>query len=75
MTPAPVQPRIPIIVAADGPRALAVVARHADAWVTFPGTAAEEDFHGAAVRRARALDRLCEERDRDPSTLRRVLLA
>jgi alkanesulfonate monooxygenase SsuD/methylene tetrahydromethanopterin reductase-like flavin-dependent oxidoreductase (luciferase family) len=75
MTPAPVQPRIPIIVAADGPRALAVVARHADAWVTFPGMAAEEDFHRAAVGRARVLDRLCEERGRDPSTLRRVLLA
>jgi alkanesulfonate monooxygenase SsuD/methylene tetrahydromethanopterin reductase-like flavin-dependent oxidoreductase (luciferase family) len=75
MSPAPIQSRIPLIVAADGPRALAVAAGHADGWVTFPGAAAEEDFHRAAIERGRALDRLCEERDRDPSTLRRTLLA
>ena len=75
MSPAPLQPRIPIIVAADGPRALAVTAAHGDAWVTFPGAAPEEEFHRAAIERGRTLDRLCEERERDPSTLRRILLA
>ena len=35
MTPAPVQSRIPLIVAAKT-KALAVAAGHADAWVTFP---------------------------------------
>ena len=66
MAPAPVQARLPVIVAADGPKALAVVAEHADAWATFPGAATAEDFHRTAVERGRILDRLCEERGRDP---------
>jgi alkanesulfonate monooxygenase SsuD/methylene tetrahydromethanopterin reductase-like flavin-dependent oxidoreductase (luciferase family) len=75
MSPASIQARIPFIVAADGPKALAVVAEHADAWATFPGAAAAEDFHRTAIERGRVLDRLCEERGRDPGALRRILLA
>jgi alkanesulfonate monooxygenase SsuD/methylene tetrahydromethanopterin reductase-like flavin-dependent oxidoreductase (luciferase family) len=75
MAPASVQPRIPIIVAADGPKALSVAAAHADAWVTFPAAAGEEEFHRKAIERGQTLHRLCEERDRDPATLRRILLA
>ena len=75
MTPAPIQTRIPIIVAADGPKALAVAAEHADAWATFPGAATDQDFHRTAIERGRTLDRLCEERGRDPGALRRILLA
>lgn len=47
MAPGTVQERLPWIVAANAPRALAVVAAHADGWVTFPGAAAEE--HERAV--------------------------
>lgn len=75
MAPAPIQARIPIIVAADGPKALAVAAEHADAWATFPGAATEQNFHRTAIERGRTLDRLCEERGRDPGALRRILLA
>ncbi|MFD1934569.1 MULTISPECIES: LLM class flavin-dependent oxidoreductase [Nonomuraea] len=72
LSPAPVQPRIPLIVAANGPKGLAVVADHADAWVTFTGAAAEDDFYQASVERGRTLDALCGERGRQ---VRRILLA
>jgi alkanesulfonate monooxygenase SsuD/methylene tetrahydromethanopterin reductase-like flavin-dependent oxidoreductase (luciferase family) len=72
MTPAPVQPRLPLIVAANGPKGLAIAAEHADGWVTFPGAAAEADFHQASVERARTLDGLLRERGR---SVRRILLA
>lgn len=75
MAPAPVQERIPLIVAANAPRSLAVAAAHADGWTTFTGTAPEEDFYQASIERSRLLDQLCLERDRDPRTLRRILLA
>ncbi|MFI6503800.1 LLM class flavin-dependent oxidoreductase [Nonomuraea typhae] len=73
LTPPPVQRRLPLIVAANAPTALAVVARHADGWVTFPGAAAEEDFHRASAERIRTLDRLLREHDREP--VRKILLA
>jgi alkanesulfonate monooxygenase SsuD/methylene tetrahydromethanopterin reductase-like flavin-dependent oxidoreductase (luciferase family) len=75
MTPGTVQDRLPVIVAANGPKALGVVASHADAWVTFPGSATESDFHAATVERGRTLDRLCSDAGRDPSSVRRILLA
>lgn len=75
MTPAPVQHRLPIIVAANGPKALGVVAAHADAWVTFTGAAGAEEFHAATVERGQTLDRLCSEQGRDPRSVRRILLA
>jgi alkanesulfonate monooxygenase SsuD/methylene tetrahydromethanopterin reductase-like flavin-dependent oxidoreductase (luciferase family) len=71
MTPGPIQARIPLIVAANAPAALAVAARHGDGWVTFPGAAAEEDFYQASVDRLATLDRLSPDR---PLT-RRILLA
>ncbi|HEX4361832.1 MAG TPA: LLM class flavin-dependent oxidoreductase [Pseudonocardia sp.] len=74
-TPGPIQPRIPLVIAANGAKALTVAAEHGDAWVTFPGAATEDEFGAATVRRAGTLDRLCREHDRDPATLRRILLA
>jgi alkanesulfonate monooxygenase SsuD/methylene tetrahydromethanopterin reductase-like flavin-dependent oxidoreductase (luciferase family) len=70
MTPAPIQPRIPLIVAANAPKALEVAARHGDGWVTFPGAAAEEEFYQASADRIRTLDRIREGRP-----LRKILLA
>jgi alkanesulfonate monooxygenase SsuD/methylene tetrahydromethanopterin reductase-like flavin-dependent oxidoreductase (luciferase family) len=75
MTPAPVQDRLPIIVAANGPKALGVVAAHADAWVTFTGAATEPEFAEATVQRGQMLDELCAEWGRDPRSVRRILLA
>jgi alkanesulfonate monooxygenase SsuD/methylene tetrahydromethanopterin reductase-like flavin-dependent oxidoreductase (luciferase family) len=71
MTPAPLQARIPLIVAANAPRAVAVAAEHADAWVTFPGAATEGDFHRASIERIRTLDELRGDRP----ALRKLLLA
>ncbi|WP_328989582.1 LLM class flavin-dependent oxidoreductase [Kribbella sp. NBC_01245] len=68
MTPGPVQKRIPLIVAANAPRALDVVAAHADGWTTFPGAAPEDEFRAASVKR---LERL----NRSGRPLRRILLA
>lgn len=75
MTPGPIQARIPLIVAANGPRAVAVTAERADGWVTFPGAATEAEFLPATAERGRTLDALCVERGRDPRALRRILLA
>lgn len=70
MTPGTVQERLPLIVAANAPRALAVVAAHADGWVTFPGAAAEDEFYAKSVDRGRALDEALGGRE-----IRRILLA
>jgi alkanesulfonate monooxygenase SsuD/methylene tetrahydromethanopterin reductase-like flavin-dependent oxidoreductase (luciferase family) len=73
MTPQPLQSPIPLIVAANGPKALAVAADHAQAWVTFPGMAAEQDFYEASIERVATIDRLSRERHRP--ALRKILLA
>jgi alkanesulfonate monooxygenase SsuD/methylene tetrahydromethanopterin reductase-like flavin-dependent oxidoreductase (luciferase family) len=70
MTPPPVQSRIPLIIAANGPRGLALTASLGDGWTTFPGAAAEEDFYQQSVERIRTLDELSGGR-----SLRRILLA
>jgi alkanesulfonate monooxygenase SsuD/methylene tetrahydromethanopterin reductase-like flavin-dependent oxidoreductase (luciferase family) len=49
-TPGPVQRRVPIIISANGPRALAVAAEHGDGWVTFPGAATEEQVRSGLGR-------------------------
>ncbi len=70
MTPGTVQERLPLIVAANAPRALAVAAAHGDGWVTFPGAAAEAEFYEASVQRLQLLDELLAGRE-----IRRILLA
>ncbi|WP_405070268.1 LLM class flavin-dependent oxidoreductase [Kribbella sp. NBC_01510] len=70
MTPGTVQDRLPLIIAANAPRALAVVAAHGDGWVTFPGAATEAEFYAKSVERIHALDAALEGR-----RIRRLLLA
>jgi alkanesulfonate monooxygenase SsuD/methylene tetrahydromethanopterin reductase-like flavin-dependent oxidoreductase (luciferase family) len=74
------RPRIPFAVAATGPRAMRVAARHASVWVTNgdrahtgpplgPGEGAE------VVRRQGVLfDEVCATEGRDPSTVDRLVL-
>ena len=61
--------RVPILVAAEGPRMLGLTARWADAW--------NAAWFGAADGRLRALlaelDSACRAVDRDPATLRRTV--
>lgn len=57
--------RIPILVAADGPRMLRLTAEHADAWQTAWFGGPDDRFR----RRLGALDAACEAAGRDPDTL------
>ncbi|MEU7905094.1 LLM class F420-dependent oxidoreductase [Actinoplanes sp. NPDC049118] len=56
--------KVPILVAADGPNALRLVARHADIWHTF----AEGEALGD---KSRQLDTHCHELGRDPAEIER----
>ena len=85
MVEPPVQrPRPPIVIAADGPRLIDLAARRADAWNTLGGQpmrgtnaggASLEDAVTATRRRVALLEEACERAGRDPSSLRRTLLA
>lgn len=73
------RPRLPFAIAATGPRGLALAARHGQAWVTTgddslyaDGTAAESD--AAIAGQVQRLEAACAAIDRDPSSVRRVLL-
>jgi len=61
--PKPVQPRLPILVGAKGPRMLGITARHADEWNAW----ADADTAGTLRQR---LNEACEEAGRDPATIR-----
>ncbi|MFL6062202.1 MAG: LLM class flavin-dependent oxidoreductase [Marmoricola sp.] len=73
------QPRIPFTIAAFGPRGYALTAKYGDAWVSTgdpsifeTGTAAESD--AAIAAQVARLDAACEQADRDPASIRKVLL-
>jgi alkanesulfonate monooxygenase SsuD/methylene tetrahydromethanopterin reductase-like flavin-dependent oxidoreductase (luciferase family) len=73
------QPRVPLAVAAAGPRSLALAARYGDAWVTFgdPLVAEPTPEHTAAAVREQ-VERLTEECvkiGRDPAEVDRIFLA
>jgi alkanesulfonate monooxygenase SsuD/methylene tetrahydromethanopterin reductase-like flavin-dependent oxidoreductase (luciferase family) len=75
--PASVQsPRIPIAIAAAGPRALGVVARRADAWITIltPSEASPAEVQASVRTRIAQLDDACAAIDRDPQSVQRVYL-
>jgi probable F420-dependent oxidoreductase len=63
LNPPPLR-KIPILVAADGPKALRLVARHADIWHTF----ADGDELAA---KSRELEGYCRELGRDPAEIER----
>jgi alkanesulfonate monooxygenase SsuD/methylene tetrahydromethanopterin reductase-like flavin-dependent oxidoreductase (luciferase family) len=73
LSPRPVQPRIPILIAAHRPRMLRIAARYADQWDTFatlPGTATE-GVEGDVADQIAAFDAACREVGRDPAEVRR----
>lgn len=80
--PQPVQrPRPPILLAANAPAAISVVARYADAWNTLGGQpegGAESVTLDEAVGRTReqihALGEACAAAGRDPRSVRRTML-
>lgn len=73
------QPRLPLAVAAAGPRTIRTAVQHADAWVTFgdPANAdpTPEGMDTAVRRQVATLDRTCEQMGRDPRELDRIFLS
>lgn len=70
------EPRVPIAVAAAGPRSLALAARYGDAWITFGGWTDSSAAGTEAIVREqnRRLDDACAAIGRDPSTIERIYL-
>jgi len=61
------QPRVPLAIAAAGPRTIALAARYADMWITY-GVETMADH-------SRRLDDACAAIGRDPATIERLYLA
>lgn len=76
MVGAPAQsPRMPLHLAAEGPRALAFAARLGDGWVTTAGTVVDDEEWWTKVGDlSRRLDDACGDIGRDPATIDRTLL-
>ncbi len=71
-------PRVPIAIAAGGPRGLALVARFGDAWITFgdstSGDLSPAGTDAAVHRQSRQLDDACAAVGRDPATVTRIYM-
>jgi alkanesulfonate monooxygenase SsuD/methylene tetrahydromethanopterin reductase-like flavin-dependent oxidoreductase (luciferase family) len=68
MIPGCVQrPRIPFAVAAAGPRGMRLAVEFADTWVTT-------DDRGTGEAEIARLEEFCQEKNRDPASLRRLVL-
>jgi alkanesulfonate monooxygenase SsuD/methylene tetrahydromethanopterin reductase-like flavin-dependent oxidoreductase (luciferase family) len=75
VNPRPVQsPRPPITVAALGPVAMRIAARHADTWNSMSFLEGFDDQVDETRRRLDAMTGFCDAIGRDPSTLRRAYL-
>jgi alkanesulfonate monooxygenase SsuD/methylene tetrahydromethanopterin reductase-like flavin-dependent oxidoreductase (luciferase family) len=80
MLPGCVQrPRVPLAVAATGPRGLALAARHGQAWITTgPARKGDETdpalIPGIVADQLAGLARACGAAGRDPAELSRILL-
>jgi alkanesulfonate monooxygenase SsuD/methylene tetrahydromethanopterin reductase-like flavin-dependent oxidoreductase (luciferase family) len=66
------QPRVPLALAAEGPKTLAVTARFADAWIAYGGM--EGEARDAISLMAR-LDDACAAIGRDPASVARIYIA
>jgi alkanesulfonate monooxygenase SsuD/methylene tetrahydromethanopterin reductase-like flavin-dependent oxidoreductase (luciferase family) len=70
------QPRLPFVVAANGPRAMQVVARHGQAWLTTgvtPPDDGEQRWWAALLEPVRRLDDTLLAAGREPGTVQRYL--
>jgi alkanesulfonate monooxygenase SsuD/methylene tetrahydromethanopterin reductase-like flavin-dependent oxidoreductase (luciferase family) len=68
------RPRVPLVLAANGPKGLALVAERADGWVTTgPEGRTEEEWWAAVTALSQRLDDALETAGRDPRSLDRYL--
>jgi alkanesulfonate monooxygenase SsuD/methylene tetrahydromethanopterin reductase-like flavin-dependent oxidoreductase (luciferase family) len=71
-------PRPFLMLAAHGPRAIAMAVRHGDGWNTYGGPASTQlepqDYWAAIAAQAARINAECVAQGRDPGTLRRSLL-
>jgi alkanesulfonate monooxygenase SsuD/methylene tetrahydromethanopterin reductase-like flavin-dependent oxidoreductase (luciferase family) len=80
MEPGCVQrPRLPIAVAAQGPRGMRLAAAHAEMWVTAGWAGWGQPTHfsevgDALAKQVEAVDASCQLENRDPLTLRRAVV-
>lgn len=67
-----------LLVAAHGPRALALAAAHADTWNTYggpgSGTLAPDELWGLVARQVDAFTAACEQVGRDPRSVHRSVM-
>ncbi|MFB7884137.1 LLM class flavin-dependent oxidoreductase [Microbacterium sp. NPDC056057] len=67
-----------LLLAAHGPRALALAAAYADTWNSYGGPGSTqldpEEYWALLAQQARGFDEACRTADRDPSAVRRSLL-
>src|SRR6202000_1518039 len=77
LRPAPIQrPRPPICVASHSRSSLRLVAQCADIWSSFGGWGlSSPELLAITKQRCAALDEFCAEFGRDPSSIRRQILA
>jgi alkanesulfonate monooxygenase SsuD/methylene tetrahydromethanopterin reductase-like flavin-dependent oxidoreductase (luciferase family) len=72
------RPRVPIAIAAGGPKALALVAKYADAWITFGDTSGQspsaKGTEQSVRRQTQQLEDACAAIGRDSSTIQRIYL-
>lgn len=69
------QPRLPLTLAAHGPRTLAIAGRYADCWNTMTlRDLPPAEVLAQTAARARLLDEAAREAGRDPATIRRSVL-
>jgi len=72
------QPRIPLAIAAHGPKGMSLAAQHGDFWVTLGGGSTDlfgpAEGAGAVAAQVEQVDEACREAGRDPSSLRRLVL-
>jgi alkanesulfonate monooxygenase SsuD/methylene tetrahydromethanopterin reductase-like flavin-dependent oxidoreductase (luciferase family) len=73
------EPRVPIAVAANGTKSIALVARRADAWITLADPTTPEDRPADRYELIRTnverLDHACAAIGRDASTVRRIFMS
>jgi alkanesulfonate monooxygenase SsuD/methylene tetrahydromethanopterin reductase-like flavin-dependent oxidoreductase (luciferase family) len=71
------QPRLPLVVGAAGPRALALAARHGQGWVTYgPYTGGDrpEEWFAEVGEQSRRFTAALDAEGRDRADVRRVVL-